>query len=638
MNRIERVVFFSKHDGAGNYMLEKAEKLLNTKPGFSGLDINSLLEFHHIHQYFENGLFLNRWTADQKNAYQETVKLALVEIRRYFLQLNQEHLAKIVEELEFDNRKNFWELFRLYETYKRTDRNILSETLRAHPHHIRYILNFKQLVDYFNNEIRSFLLTYEGTAELLLSHYEENNHPQQSAYIFPQRLTDQDKHNIIEAYLDTEEPNLNYVNLAINSKQLKLSPKILLKAKKKAKSLEEQYFNEKNSIKISVGAALKMDQAEPVIFEKKGTASNATYGGLYLDSLGSDIELFSAFKRLFAYTDGEGLITLINKETEMDNLEKIFIRSKNEYLKGSSFRHKDILSLTQLGIMSHYLNIKQRSIENVIENFIQEYFAGQFNMTGIIFKLPDTNLAPADKIKLMAPEMEYLLKQFKNFVTDGHIDHELLQIDSTPVFFSEIPSLVHKKYITSEHQTIKKLQHYFFDPHGILSHRKGERDDRNLFQILMDEPVPKSTLEDYQDHYIDLIIQEGFLVVNENGEIKMANPVITFIAGQLHENGCLSYWHYSVIVRTQIDRLLREGILDSTSRLFSSQEISYLNYYLNKKEFSDGMNLRNKYLHGSNNRIAEHQKMDYLYFLRTLILILLKLKDDLELNTYQHNN
>lgn len=617
-------------------MLEKAEILLNKESVFTGMGLNFLLEFHHIQKYFENGLFLSRWTEEQKCAYQETVKFALAEIRNYFLALDPGQLVTIIAELEFDNRKNFWEFFRLYETHKRTDRNIMSAILKIHSHHIRYILCFRQLVDYYNNQIRSFLLTYQESAELLLSHYEKSNEREPSDYIFPKSLTDQDKQQIVDAYLDSEEPNLNYVQLAENSKQLKLSPRMLLKAKQKAEAIQEQYFNEENSMKISVGVSLKMDQPEPVIFEKQGSETTATYGGLYLDTLNSYTELFSVFKCLFAYTDEEGLITLINKEAEMDNMENVFMRSKNEYFKGFHFSHKDMLSLTQLGIMSHYLHRTQRSVENVIENFIQEYFVEMFNMTGLIFKAPETDLAPSDKIRLIAPEMEYLLKQFKNFVTDGHIDHELLQIDSTPVFFSEIPSLVVKKYITSEHPTIKKLQLYFFEPHSILSGR-NERDERNLFQILINESVLKSTLEDYQRRYIDMFIQEGFLVINEKDEIKMVNPVRVFIAGQLRENGCLSYWHYSVNIRNEIDRLITEGILDSISRLFSTQENSYLNYYLNKKEFSNGMDLRNKYLHGSNNRTIDHQKMDYLYFLRTFILILLKLKDDLELNVYQRN-
>jgi len=638
MSRLEKVVFFSIHDAAGSHMLEKAEKVLDALPEFSTMDINSLLEFHHIHKYFENGLYLNRWTSEQKRTYLETVKLALNETKRYFLNLEPGQVAKVLGELDFENVENFWELFRLYETHKRIDRNVFSDVLSRYSHNIRYILRLKQIVDYYNNEIRLFLLNYKDAAELLLSHFEENHDNQYKDYIFPKSLSEQDKHNIITAYLDTDETNLNYVQLAINSKHLKLTPKILLKAKQKAEALEEHYFNEENSTKISVGAALKMDQSEPVVFEKEGVETNAVYGGLYFDSLKSDAELFALFGRLFTYTDREGLIALINKDAEMDNLEKVLMRSKSEYQTGFHFSHKNLLSLTQLGIISHYLARNQRSIENLIENFTQQCFLEQFKMIGLIFKVPDKDASPSDKIRLLAPELEYLLKQFKNFVTDGHIDHELLQIDSTPGFFSEIPSLVNKKYVVGTHQTINKQQQYFFESNGILSGRRKLRDNRNLFQILITDRLMKSELEDYQRHYLEMIVQDGFLNVNENGEIKMVSPITTFIAGQLRENGCLSYWHYSSEIRLKIDELISLGILSTTSKLFSPQETSYLNYYLNKKEFSNGQDLRNKYLHGSNNRTIERQRMDYMYFLRTLILILLKLKDDLELNARMQNN
>jgi len=71
------------------------------------------------------------------------------------------------------------------------------------------------------------------------------------------------------------------VQLAKNSKHLKLTPKILLKAKQKAESLQDHHFNEENSTKISVGAVLNMDQAEPVIFEKNDSETNVVYGGVF---------------------------------------------------------------------------------------------------------------------------------------------------------------------------------------------------------------------------------------------------------------------------------------------------------------------------------------------------------------------
>ncbi|MBC7408802.1 MAG: hypothetical protein H7339_10475, partial [Arcicella sp.] len=546
--------------------------------------------------------------------------------------IHPEKLISKIEKLAFDNVSVFWELFSYFELYKKTDRILFVKILNTYPSHIRYILKLKQLIQYYNFEIRTFLLTYNESAELLLSHYEEKTTGNALEYIFPKSLTESDKHTIIAQYLESEEPNLNYVDLIRNSKHLKLTSKILLRAKQIAEIINDKYLNDSNATKIEVGASLDMSQSEPVIFDHKGTETNYIYGGLYFDSLLTDNELFDTFKNLFIYTGRDGLIDLVNKNAEMDNLEKVFMKSKNEYTTGFQFLSKNMLSLTQLGIFKHYLIRKNRSIEEFIENYVTHYFVHELNMKGLIFKMPNPAFTSSDKIRLIAPEMDYLLKQFKCFVMEGNIDHDLLQIDSTPIHFSSIPSLLHKKYLFSNHETIRMLGNQFFDPYSILTYRDGSKRNKNLFETLLTESLLKSSLENYQQDFLNHLIEKGFLFINQMDEIKMVNPVMIYIAGLLYKNGCLSYWHYSQAIQIQIDRLIKDGLLESSSTLFTDDEISYLNYHLNKKEFSNSLDLRNKYMHGSNNRSKQVQDNDYLYFLRTLILILMKLKDDLELN------
>lgn len=63
----------------------------------------------------------------------------------------------------------------------------------------------------------------------------------------------------------------------------------------------------------------------------------------------------------------------------------------------------------------------------------------------------------------------------------------------------------------------------------------------------------------------------------------------------------------------------------------SIEERRYLNYYLNQKEFSNGLDLRNKYLHGTNSSSEDGQNNDYLILLKLIILVIYKIKDDLNL-------
>ncbi|WP_091168427.1 hypothetical protein [Mucilaginibacter gossypii] len=77
-----------------------------------------------------------------------------------------------------------------------------------------------------------------------------------------------------------------------------------------------------------------------------------------------------------------------------------------------------------------------------------------------------------------------------------------------------------------------------------------------------------------------------------------------------------------------MDRLIAEGLLNVSDKLFTKDEVSCLNFHLNMKEFSNSKGRRNKYMHGSYEQDTKQQQVDYLYFLRTTILIPIKLRDD----------
>ncbi|WP_345949153.1 hypothetical protein ABDD95_20115 [Mucilaginibacter sp. PAMB04274] len=373
MSRPNRVEFFSKHDMMIPHMLEKAERLLEQEHDFSAMDLNDLLEFHHVHQHFESGFYLTRWSDDKKLIYQAKVQEAIQATRIFLIGLSAADFSWVIGELEFSNRSNFWQLFRYLEIYKRVDKTLFAELLNDHTRHIRYILSLEKLVQFYNAEVHAFLLNAEESAELLLSYYEQKHTGEPPAWYFPKILTDADKERIINAYLDSEEPNLNFVELVKHARQLKLSPRIRLKAKQLAGTIKEPILNGPNAIRFIMGAALNKDQDEAVTFETDDDGTMAVYGGKYFDSLHSDLELFLVFSNLFLYSDKEGLITLVSLLSEMNQLEKLFTQSKSEYMTGMVFAKKNMLSMAQLGIFGHYLKERGRSIEVVIDGFINDF-------------------------------------------------------------------------------------------------------------------------------------------------------------------------------------------------------------------------------------------------------------------------
>lgn len=62
--------------------------------------------------------------------------------------------------------------------------------------------------------------------------------------------------------------------------------------------------------------------------------------------------------------------------------------------------------------------------------------------------------------------------------------------------------------------------------------------------------------------------------------------------------------------------------------LFSRPEQDYLNYILNKSEFSNGLDLRNKYSHDTCSLDERTQRKDYLILKKIMAFIIIKINEE----------
>lgn len=630
---INRIEFYSKEDGATSHNLIKAEKLLNNFNPKEIPSINDLLELYNIKLYFENDLFLTRWTKEIKNEYSKIIENNWCLLREKLLKIDDQNIEEILSNLEYRYKSNFWDLINNLSLSNRLSRSKFNDVLNKYPYHINYILLQKKLVNRFDTEIKNFLLTYQKTAEIMLSKYEEKQlNKNASKYLFPKSLSLADKENIINSYLENEDANLNYIRLIENSKDsndLRLSAKTRLKAKKKSDELNNEIMENGHTWDVGVQVGFSKDQEEPVLFNNEQGVLEATYSEKLIDTLKDDLSLFYAFRHFFGYTDETHLIALVNKSSELDVMESIFMKSKNAYETGEAFRRKEILSTLQLHIFNDYLSRNKNSIENLINSFV-EHLNKCISPNNIIFKVIDLDSPFLEKIRTLLPEFEFLLKQYKTFADEGTIDLELIQISSTPLRFSEVTSLSKIKYIYSNDNLILQLKHQFFSDQSHLFYTDTYKSKyHNLFDLITLENVTINDFKNYQKDSINSLIEDNYLKINEENNIEIDRIILIYIIRELHRNQVISYWHYPRIVRDEIDLLIQNKTATVENTLLSNQEKNYFNYYLNKKEFTNGYDLRNKYLHGTNTFSENQHKKDYYLLIKIIILTLLKIEDDI---------
>lgn len=633
----KRVTYYSKSDLSIHMNLILVERILRSFDSHNNFDLNDIIELHHTKLYIDNNLYLPSWTDEDRSKFKSTVATFCDIITSYFQNINSNNVMEMFNILDLGYQPAFWELFSRIETFRRVSSARFKELMNSPHVWIREILRHKKIVDFFSQEIKEFLLEYDSSAEVLLSNSEEYREIEVKEVYLPKCLSSIDKEKIILKYLDHHDINLNYVRLITKSRDqtFKLSPKTRLKARQVEKELNDKILTSGSTWIINTRVTFSSEQEEPSKVNIIGNNREVVYSIKYFDNQLDDISLFHIFSRLFNYCDLQGRITLVSKDSEIDPLEMLMIRSKNEYLTGSVFGLKNDLSLMQLVLYNQYLKKRERSVESLVFSFGTECLKSNLGIEKLLINSPSRKSSYLEKNRTLIPEIESILKQFKLFAENGLIDNELHQLDSHSIKYDSIPSLSPKKYVYGAGEIYHRLKNCFFSDQSLLSYIEAFRGKyKNLYELLIHENVKLDHFKPYQKPTIENLIDEKILILENDGSINIKEKMLLFVMSGLYSEGVISYWHYNDLFRSEIDKMEESGLIQFKNTLFSEPEIKYLNYYMNKSEYTNGLDLRNKYVHGTNSPEPDIQENEYFIILKVLVLILLKIEDDLLINNY----
>jgi hypothetical protein len=171
--------------------------------------------------------------------------------------------------------------------------------------------------------------------------------------------------------------------------------------------------------------------------------------------------------------------------------------------------------------------------------------------------------------------------------------------------------------------------HFLFSDQTGLGYLNSSLNSPTLFDLLANQKVEYADFDEHQISQIDRLISLGILE-KVDSRIDFRSKEQILVLKNLYDYEAVNYYQYPETMTSEIDAMIQNGWLVKKSSLLTTPEASYFNYVLNQQEFSNGHDLRNKYLHGTqSNKDGENAHYNtYIVGLKLILALIIKIDND----------
>lgn len=497
------------------------------------------------------------------------------------------------------------------------------------------ILECKDIVSEYDNDIRALILSDVENAEQIIQKYLEKSE-RRNTYL-PLSLTKDDVRSLLERYINDANANPNYLQLIAQARpnpSVGFDDKIKLLAKQKHTQWNDNFFKEnEGNLLFATEVAISDTQKETVDISQEGRTTKFTYSRNWLKEHSDNLSVLSNFIHLFSLANKHMLLTLPSYSSQLGIVERYMkVTGQNEYPEGVYFQFIDQSTFMQTMAYENFLRSENKELEAVIAWFFNDYLNDTFGADGFNFTTSSTGAKYLERCKHIFSEMDSVIKQYKLYTENGTIDQELFAITSKSPDYKEIPSQLPDKYAyASESPEIFEIMHYLFSDQSGLTYINDTLKDKDFVQLLTNHEINYRDFHDYQKRSLDKLIDWG-IIKQVSKRLVFQSKRQILVLKNLFETEALSCYHYSTEGRVEINSMVSKGWLTKEGTLLTRPEAKYFSYYLNQQEFSNGHDLRNIYMHGtmSKNDKADENKhyKTYIIVLRLLLALIIKIDDD----------
>lgn len=627
------IKFYGIHDmSSGAYLKETEAVFQNWDKYISSTDINTMLELYNIKKFFDIGARLDRWDDEQYGAYLEKSQSIPRILGVFCTTISDDNLIQLYQSTGCAYWGDFWELICVYKVYRRISPAVLKKLLETGEHIVWQILYQNELAAAFGEVIANHLLHNSSTAPHIVSHYLALHGRDDPSLNFPREFTQSMRDKVLAEFVNRDDANINTLQLlaqAQSSGVFPLSDRLRRDAKKKMKALQEKLFANSPGMTYGANVTFKSIPNGSVEMSYDRGVISCAYSREWIEENQDYPTLLNNFIYLFEYVDRCFRCNFVSLKNDLGVFERsLGVKGIKEYITGVAFHSKQILSSLQMAAYSQELQRLGIRIESVFQWFFEDYLKSEFGANGFTYYPPSPGTSFAEKCKLLCSAIDGILKQYRLYCEDGFVDRELLEISSGQVVFSEIPSMLKNKYAYAVSETVQNEMFLLFSDQSMMNYTEKTRSKyQTLPELLLSEKMKKGDFQEYQHKNLDWLLEHSDLTISEDGYITIEKKRV-FVLKDLFKNEVICPIHYSRELREQVGILAASGDLRYKDTLFSKPEQDYLNFMLNKAEFSNGFDLRNRYIHDTCTLNEEMQQQDYWALLKIMVLIVIKINEE----------
>lgn len=621
---VEKIKYYDSSDLAYDYMIERAIQFVDQygeSPNFN--NINLVLAAYNVY------LLLTK--AKLKSAYLHYASIAKTYIKHcniYFSNLNNDNI-KCSHNIPMQlYQEDYWQLFNNTKLYYSIDKKIVKFLLYKLTPSLTAILKHPQIVNVYSREITCYIIKNQYSILFILDYYFTYNKESTKKFILPKELTSKILLWLINKKLSSNNINPQYLRLIENSTNstLIIPDKMKVKAKRCRKQIESEILSTNSSMISNMKIVFKnIDELIKIDFQPPNLT--ITLDKSWIDENNHNDYLFANLFIFYFICDINYRAKFIANKTDSTKLEDLISKplGLNDYFQPLLSRIQE--DLAHLFIMSYdkLLLTQNKRIEDLLKWFYTEFIAEEFHVHKFIFNSSSTNTTFIEKCRNLCSEIDSILKQYQLYYENNDIDRDLLEINSKPLLFSQLESYDKNKYAYIVDTEYINSMNLLFSDQSYLNLITKLLDTNKTFISEIINPTIDLFLTDFdesQKKLIKKLQQQQLIILNQQNQIIAKKNNIEVLK-DFYENSCICNKAY----QKQLNKLNIE--CKYTNSLFSTSEVDYLNFILNKKQFPNGHDLRNKYIHGSQSQNEISQLNDYYLLLMIHCFIALKIYDEL---------